>query len=161
MEYRMGGKFFTEYLKDIYFWTVKIKQFNRVKKTEDFILLVWEQLYSFSGGTSGTEPACQCRNHKKCRFDPSVRKIPWRRVQKPTPIFLPGESLGQRSLVVHSITQNWTWLKRLSTHTNNSESFYKCESYYVYIGRYYYYFAFVFLKSWYLESSSWRSGAIP
>ena len=36
-----------------------------------------------------------------------------RRKWQPTPIFLPGESLGQRSLVVHSITQNWTWLKRL------------------------------------------------
>ena len=25
-------------------------------------------------------------------------KIPWRRAQQPTPIFLPGESHGQRSL---------------------------------------------------------------
>ena len=31
--------------------------------------------------------------------DPWVRKIPWRRAQRPTPIFLPGESHGQRSLV--------------------------------------------------------------
>ena len=22
------------------------------------------------GGTSGKEPACQCRRHKRCRFDP-------------------------------------------------------------------------------------------
>ena len=27
------------------------------------------------------------------RFDPWVRKIPWRRVWQPTPVFLPGESL--------------------------------------------------------------------
>ena len=27
-----------------------------------------------------------------------VRKIPWRRAQQPTPVFLPGESHGQRSL---------------------------------------------------------------
>ena len=31
-------------------------------------------------------------------FDPSVRKIPWRRKGQPTPEFLPGNSLGQRSL---------------------------------------------------------------
>ena len=30
----------------------------------------------FPGGTSGKEPACQCRRHKKFWFDPWVRKIP-------------------------------------------------------------------------------------
>ena len=32
------------------------------------------------------------------RFDPWVRKIPWRRNWQPTPVFLPGEFLGQKSL---------------------------------------------------------------
>ena len=32
-------------------------------------------------------------------FDPWVRKIPWRRAWQPTPVFLPGESPGQRNLV--------------------------------------------------------------
>ena len=32
-------------------------------------------------------------------FDPCVGKIPWRRAWQPTLVFLPGESLGQRSLV--------------------------------------------------------------
>jgi len=31
-------------------------------------------------------------------FDPWVWNIPWRREQQPTLVFLPGESLGQRSL---------------------------------------------------------------
>ena len=31
--------------------------------------------------------------------DPWVRKIPWRRTRQPTPVFLPGESHGGRSLV--------------------------------------------------------------
>ena len=31
------------------------------------------------GGTSGKEPASQCRRHKRHRFDPWVGKIPWRR----------------------------------------------------------------------------------
>ena len=44
------------------------------------------------GGTSGKEPACQCRRHKSCGFDPWVGKIPWRRAQQPPPVLLPGES---------------------------------------------------------------------
>ena len=41
-----------------------------------------------------------CRRHRKCRLDPWVGKIPWRREWQPTPVILPGESHGQRSLVV-------------------------------------------------------------
>ena len=44
------------------------------------------------GGTTGKEPACQCRRHKWHRFDPWVRKTPWRRAWQPTPVLLPGES---------------------------------------------------------------------
>ena len=33
---------------------------------------------------------------------PGVRKIPWWRVQKPTPVILLGKSSGQRSLVGYS-----------------------------------------------------------
>ena len=57
----------------------------------------------FPGGTSGSKPACQCRRHKRRRFDPGVRKIPWRRVWQPTEIFLPGEAHEQRSLACHSV----------------------------------------------------------
>ena len=32
-------------------------------------------------------------------FDPWVGKNPWRRAWQPTPVFLPGESHGQMSLV--------------------------------------------------------------
>ena len=39
---------------------------------------------------------------KRYRFDPWVRKIPWRRAWQPTAVVLPGESLGQRSLVGYS-----------------------------------------------------------
>jgi len=39
---------------------------------------------------------------KRCRFDPWVGKTPWRRAWQPTPVFLPGESHGQRSLVGYS-----------------------------------------------------------
>ena len=56
----------------------------------------------FQGDASGKEPACQCRRCKRRRFDPRVRKIPWRRAWQPTPVFLPGESHRQRSLAGHS-----------------------------------------------------------
>ena len=35
-------------------------------------------------------------------FSPWVGKIPWRRAWQPTPVFLLGEPLGQRSLVGYS-----------------------------------------------------------
>ena len=56
----------------------------------------------FLAGASGKEPSCQCRRHKRHRSDPWVGKIPRRRKQQPTPVFLPGESHGQRSLVGYS-----------------------------------------------------------
>ena len=43
----------------------------------------------FPGGSSGKEPACQCRRHKGRGFDPWVGKIPSRRAWQPTPVFLP------------------------------------------------------------------------
>ena len=51
------------------------------------------------GGSDGKVPACQCRRRE---FDPWVWKIPWRRKQQPAPVFLPGESHGQRSLEGYS-----------------------------------------------------------
>ena len=55
----------------------------------------------FPGGTSGKEPFCQCRKHKR-GFDPWVGKIPWRRAWQSTPVFLPGESHGQSTLAGYS-----------------------------------------------------------
>ena len=53
-------------------------------------------------GASGKEPTCQCRRLKTCGFDPWVGKIPWKMAWQPTPVFLPGESHGQRSLTGYS-----------------------------------------------------------
>jgi len=36
------------------------------------------------------------------KFNPWVRKIPWKRAWKPAPVFLPRESHGQRSLEGYS-----------------------------------------------------------
>ena len=43
----------------------------------------------FPGGLDSKESPYKCR---RLRFNPWVRKIPWRRAWPPTPVFLPGES---------------------------------------------------------------------
>ena len=63
------------------------------------IIREYHQQLRFSGGTSGKEPACPCRRHKRHKFNPWVRKIPWRRKWQPTTVFLPGKFHGQRRLV--------------------------------------------------------------
>ena len=61
----------------------------------------------------------QCRRHRRPGFHPRVRKSPWRRAWQPTPVFLPGQSYGQRSLAGYSprVTESRTRLKLL-THTD-------------------------------------------
>ena len=38
----------------------------------------------FPSGTSGKEPSCQCRRHRRRGFNPWFKEIPWRRTQQPT-----------------------------------------------------------------------------
>ena len=52
----------------------------------------------FPGGTSGKEPSCHCRRCKRRGSIPGQRRRAW----QSTPVFWPGESLGQRSLVGYS-----------------------------------------------------------
>ena len=77
--------------------------------SEEFNILYIEN--GFPRWHSGRESTCQCR---RLGFHPWVRKIPKR---QPTPVFLPGESHGRRSLVGYSpqVAKSWT---RLSTHTH-------------------------------------------
>ena len=63
---------------------------------------------------SGEESACQCRRHG---FDPCIRKIPWKRRWQPTPVFLPGKSRGQRSLMGYS---PWSCKRVLVTNKQNT-----------------------------------------
>ena len=69
----------------------------------------------------GQEPSCQCRS---CRFDPWIRKIPWRTWQPP-PAFSPGESYGQRSLAGCSL-----WGGKESDTTEHACMFYFSRRYY-------------------------------
>ena len=59
-------------------------------------------LLGFLRYVSSKELTCQWGRHKRQGFNLWVRKIPWKRAWKPTPVFLPGESHGQRSLVSYS-----------------------------------------------------------
>ena len=89
--------------------------FLSVSRTSATIVLSQTQLYfilissnntavyfTYTGGASGKEPACQCRRTKRHWFSSWVGKMPWRRKWQPTPIFLPGKSHGQKSLAGYS-----------------------------------------------------------
>ena len=54
------------------------------------------QKYGFPGGSDGKRI---CLQFKSPGFDPWVGKSPWRKAWQPTPVFLPGESHGQRNLM--------------------------------------------------------------
>ena len=52
-------------------------------------------MYGFPGSSVGKESACDAGDLGSI---PGFGKIPWRREWQPTPVFLPGESHGQRNL---------------------------------------------------------------
>ena len=81
----------------------------------------------FPDGASGKEPACQCRRHKRHRFNPRFRKTPWRRTWQPTPVCLPGEFHEQRNwrAAVLKVAQSRTLLKQLGTHAQQNSSAWK------------------------------------
>ena len=55
----------------------------------------------FPSGTSGNELACKYRRHET-QIGSLGWKIPWRRAWQSTPVFLPEESYGQRSVAGYS-----------------------------------------------------------
>ena len=58
--------------------------------------------------------------YRGLRFDPWVRKIPWRRKRQLAPVFLPGKFHGQRSLVAYSPwgCKEQDMTEQLSTYTH-------------------------------------------
>jgi len=60
---------------------------------------------------SGKRIRLKCRKHRRCKSNPWVRKIPWRRTWQPTLVFLPGKCHGQRNLESYSPWghKSWTW----------------------------------------------------
>ena len=93
-----------EYL--LYSLCIKLRTATVCSFLQPFWVFVWDpdnlrwgscliSVLGILGGTSGKEPACQCRRHKRRGFDPCVGKTPWRRAWQPTPVFLPGASHRQ------------------------------------------------------------------
>ena len=77
-----------------------------------FLTFYFALEYGLPRWLSGKISACQCRRHRKQGFYPWVQKIPWRRKWQPAPVFLPGNSHGQRSLVGYKSPgcKGWTQL---------------------------------------------------
>ena len=75
------------------------------------------EVLDFPGGSDCKKSAC---NAGDLGSIPGVGKIPWRREWLPTPVFLPGESHGQRSLAGGAlqsmeVAKSLTQLSDLST----------------------------------------------
>ena len=73
-------------------WT-RLKWLNTRRHIHIHIL----DITGFPSGTSIKNPPANAGDMRG--FDPWIGKIPWRRAWQPTPVFLPGESHGQRSVV--------------------------------------------------------------
>ena len=58
--------------------------------------------YGLPRWLSGKEPVCNAGAPEDMGSVPGFRKMPWRKAWQPTPVFLPGESHGQRSLMGYS-----------------------------------------------------------
>ena len=78
-------------------WLFSPRGHKELDTTE--LLLLHILLAAHPRGLSGKEPTWQCRRQG---FHPWVRKIPWTRQWQLIPIFLPGKSHGQSSLVGYS-----------------------------------------------------------
>ena len=70
---------------------------RKLADDKSFKICIWSSLDGLPRWLSGKETKC-----RRCRLDPWVRKVPWRREWEPTPVFLLGEFHGQRSLVGYS-----------------------------------------------------------
>ena len=72
-----------------------------------------EETSGFPGGSGVNNPPAITGD----RFDPWIGKIPWRRAWQSTPVFLSGESHGQRNLVGYSPWGSQSVTKHTHTHT--------------------------------------------
>ena len=74
---------------------------KEIKRSSNRSFLIYRRLRlkgGLPGGSVGKESACNAGDTEEPVSIPESRKIPCRRAWQPTPVFLPGESQGQRSL---------------------------------------------------------------
>ena len=78
--------------------TVPATRHTRLKREKDKTFFFCSEV-GCADGSDGKDSIC---NARRPEFDPWVGKIPCKRASRPTPVFLPGESKGQRSLAEYS-----------------------------------------------------------
>ena len=84
--------------------TLKLKVWETYSFRKCYMYEVFQAatLILFINGDSAVKSLPAIQETRRCRFNSWVGKIPWRRKLQPTPIFLPGKSHGQKSLVGYS-----------------------------------------------------------
>ena len=105
-------------LLHMFLWLGNVLVCNRtvnllLSSNEEVVLDMLSSDRGFPSGSAVKRTCLQCQRCRRLRFNPWVRKIPWRRKWQSTLVFLPLEAHGQKSLVgyiVHKVTKNWTWL---------------------------------------------------
>ena len=96
------GKFW-ELVIDKKAWRAAVHGVSKTRtQLSDWTELNWitvAKLFAIPGSSDGKEFTC---NARRPTFNSWVMKIPWRREWQLTPVFLPGEFYGQRSLAGYS-----------------------------------------------------------
>ena len=77
----------------------------------------------FPDCASGKEPTCQCRRHKKCRFDPWFRRSPGGGHGNPFQASCLENPMDREAwqATVHRVSKSWTQMKQLSMHISHGE----------------------------------------
>ena len=88
---------------------------------------------SFPSGTVVKNLPASVGDAKRHGFNPWIGKIPWRRKLPSAPVFLPGESQGQRNLAGYS-----PWVCKESDMTEQLSTYTQCVCVYIYICMYIY-----------------------
>ena len=81
--------------------------------------LQYTEILGFPVGSGVKNPPANAGRHRRHGFHPWVGKISWSRKWQPAPVFLPGKSHGQRSLVGYGPwgCKEWDMTKHTHTHT--------------------------------------------
>ena len=113
----------TSWYVDTTFPVIPVSQ--GIKSLRSTIWVMWGKPTPHQGNGDWVDPytlimvvaqAVMCLQCRRPGFDLWIGKIPWRREWLPTPVFLPGESHGQRTLAGYSpwghkesnMTEQWT-----------------------------------------------------
>ena len=78
-----------------------LKKTKNKKQKNCVLVTVYALSQAFQVALVVKNPPANAGDARDMGFDSWVGKIPWRREWQPTPVFLPGESHGQRWATVH------------------------------------------------------------